>query len=106
MEANNFSAAKKFRVLCSACKVMTNAFCDDDGIVLIDYLEHGSTTTRAYYAELIRKVHSVLRDTRRGQLRRGVLFYQSNSPSLISSQAVAAIRNAVYEPTPSPTIDR
>ena len=30
---------------------MATVFCDAEGIVLVDYLEHGSTITGPYYAD-------------------------------------------------------
>jgi len=36
---------RKFRIVASAHKVMATVFWDVEGIVLIDYLEHGSTIT-------------------------------------------------------------
>ena len=39
---------RKLRVVASARKVMATVFWDAEGIVLIDYLEHGSTITGIY----------------------------------------------------------
>lgn len=36
---------------------MATVFWDAEGIVLSDYLEHGSIIIKAYYAELIRIIH-------------------------------------------------
>ena len=88
---------RKFRVVVSARKVMVTVFWDADGIVLIDYLEHGSTIIGTYYADLIGKCRAALKEKRRGKLRRGVLFHQDNAPSHTSSQARTAIRNAGFE---------
>jgi len=67
---------RKFRVLASARKVMATVFWDAEGIVVIDYLVHGSTITGTYYADLIGQVRAALKEERRGKLRRGVLFHQ------------------------------
>ena len=66
---------------------MATVFWDAEGIVLIDYLEHGSTITGTYYADLIGKCRAALKEKRRGKLRRGVLFHQDNAPAHTSSQA-------------------
>jgi len=70
---------RKFCILASAGKVMATVFWDAEGIVLIDYLEHGSTITETYYTDLIEKVRAALKDKRRGKLRRGVLIHQDNA---------------------------
>jgi len=88
---------RKFCIVASACKVMATVFWDAEGIVLIDYLEHGSTITEIYYTDLIEKVRAALKEKRRGKLRRGVLFHQDNSPPHTSSQALAAIPSAGFE---------
>jgi len=87
----------KFRVVASACKVMATVFWDAEGIVLVDYLEHGSTITGPYYADLIGKVPATLKEKRRRKFRHGVLFHQDNAPAHTSSEALAAIRNAGFE---------
>jgi len=63
-------------LVASAGKVMATVFWNAEGIVLIDYLEHGSTITGTYYADLIGKVRAALKEKRR-KLRRGVLFHQT-----------------------------
>jgi len=50
---------------------MATVFWDSEGIVLTDYLEHGTTITGTYYADLIRKCPAA--EKRRGKLRRGVI---------------------------------
>ena len=52
---------RKFRVDASARKVMATVFWNAEGTVLTDYLEHGSTITGTYYANLIVKVWESLR---------------------------------------------
>jgi len=54
-----------FRVVASARKVMATVFRDSEGIVLADYLEHGTTITGTYYADLIRKCRAALKEKRR-----------------------------------------
>ena len=88
---------RKFRIVASARKVMAAVFWDAEGIVLTDYLEHSSTITRPYYADLIGKVRAALKEKRRGKLRHGVLFHQDSEPAHKSSPALAAIRNAGFE---------
>jgi len=87
----------KFCVVTSARKVMATVFWDADGIVLVDYLEHGSTITGPYYTDQVGQVREALKEKRRRKLRRGVLFHQDNAPAHTSSPALAAIRNAGFE---------
>jgi len=88
---------RQFHVFAWACKVMATVCWDSEGIVLIDYLEHGRTITGTYYADLIRKCWAALKEKRQGKLWRGLLFHQDNAPAHSSSQALTAIRNAGFE---------
>ena len=76
-----------------ARKVMATVFWDSEGIVLIDYLEHSCTITRAYCADLIGKRRAALEEKRRGQLHRCVLFHQNNAPDHTSSQARSSLQS-------------
>jgi len=80
-----------------SASVMATVFWDSEGIVLIDYLEHGRTITGTYYAELMGKCRAALKEKRRGKLRRCVLFHQDIASAHTSSQALTAIRNEGFE---------
>jgi len=73
--------SRKFLVVASVCKVVATVFGDSEGIVLIDYVERGSTITGTYCADVIGKCRVALKEKRRGKLRRGVLFHQDNAPA-------------------------
>lgn len=88
---------KKFRAVASAGKVMASIFWDSEGILLIDYLERGTTITGQYYAALIPKLRNAIKEKRRGKLRRGVLFHHDNAPAHSSAVAMAAIQQAGFE---------
>jgi len=64
---------------------------------MIDYLERGKTVTGVYYAELIRKLRSAIKEIRRGKLSHGVLLHQDNAPAHTSAVAMAAIRECGFE---------
>jgi len=51
--------AIKFHVVMS---VIITVFWDSEAIVLTDYLEHGSTITGTYYADLIGQCRAVLKE--------------------------------------------
>ena len=87
---------ENFRIVASARKVMATVFCGIDGIVLTDSLEHGSTVTGTYYADLVRKIRASLVEKRRGKLHRKVLFDQGNARAHTSLEELAAIRNAGF----------
>ena len=58
---------------------------------MIDYVERGETVTGIYYAELIRKLRSAIKEKRRGKLSHGVLLHQDNAPAHTAAVTMAAI---------------
>jgi len=81
----------------SAGKVMASVFWDSEGVLMIDYLERGKTVTGVYYAELIRKIRSAIKEKRRGKLSHGVLLHQDIAPAHTSAVAMATIRECGFE---------
>jgi len=65
----------------SAGKVLASIFCDQDGILLIDYLTKGQTINGKYYSSLLVQLKDVLKENRRGKVTRGVLFLHDNAPA-------------------------
>ena len=47
----------KFKRVSSAGKVMASFFWDNQGVIMVDYLEEGRTINGAYYAEELRLQH-------------------------------------------------
>jgi [histone H3]-lysine36 N-dimethyltransferase SETMAR len=88
---------KKFKMQPSAGKVMLSVFWDARGVILVDFLQKGATITGAYYANLISKLRDLIKEKRRGKLRKGVLLHHDNAPSHTSAIAKAAIAKAGFE---------
>jgi len=65
----------------SAGKFLASNFCDQDGILLIDYLPKGKTINAEYYSSLLVQLKDILREKRRGKVTKGVLLWHKNSPA-------------------------
>jgi len=72
---------QKFRVQKSAGKVIASIFWDQDGILLIYYLQKGQTINAEYYSSLLVQLKDILKEKRRGKVTKGVLFLHDNAPS-------------------------
>jgi len=70
---------KKFRVQKSTGKVLASIFCDQDGILLFDYLPKGQTINAEYYSSPLVQLMDILKDKRRGKITKGVLFLHDNA---------------------------
>lgn len=87
---------KRFRVVDTAGKVMALMFRDSKGIVFIDYMLKGQTTTGPYYVDLIPKVREPIKEKPRGKLSMGVLFLHENAPAHRSEVALKVIHIADF----------
>ena len=58
---------------------MVSVFSHRDGLLMVDYLEKGATTTDSYYTPLLDKVKQAMVSKQQGKLSKGVLFLQDAS---------------------------
>jgi len=58
--------SQKFRVQKSAGKVLASIFCDQDGILHIDYLPKGETNNADYYSSLLVQLKDILKENAAG----------------------------------------
>ena len=72
---------KKFRVQKSAGKFLASIFWDQDGIHLIDYLPKGQTINTEYYSSLLVQLKDILKEKRRGNFTKVVLFLHDHVPA-------------------------
>ena len=85
-------APQKFRVQKFEGKFLTSVFWDQDGILLIDYLQKDQTINAEYYLSLLVQLKDTLKEKRRGKVTKGVLFLHDNVPAhrtLASQKKVA-----------------
>jgi len=62
---------KIFRVQKSAGKFLASKFCDQGGILLIDYLPKVQTINAKYYLSLLVQLNDILKEKLRGNLNKG-----------------------------------
>jgi histone-lysine N-methyltransferase SETMAR len=91
------SAPKKTRSVPSAGKVMASVFWDVEGILFIDHLEKGKTTTGEYYSNLLTRPDEKIREKRPGLQMKKIIFHQDNAPSHKSVLAMGKLRDLHYE---------
>ena len=68
-------------------------FCDQDGILLIDYLPKGQTLNVEYYSSLLVQLKDILKEKRCGNFTKGVLFLHDNAPA---HRALATQKKLAY----------
>ena len=67
-----------------------------DGVLLIEYLPHGTTTNGPYYASIIEWLRSVIVEKGHRKVSRGVLLLHDNAPIDKCNIVQAAIRQAGF----------
>ena len=93
---------KKFKRVSSAGKVMASIFWDNQGVIIVDYLEEGRTLNGAYYAEKRTRLRQEIVRKRRRKLTRGVLLLQDNMPAQMSQVTMPAATHCGFEVLPHP----
>jgi len=68
-------------------------FCDQDGILLIDYLPKGQTIDVEYYSSLLELLKDILNEKCRGKVTKGILFLHDNAPA---HWALATLKKLAY----------
>lgn len=91
------SRAKRPMTQQSAGKVLASVFWDADGILLIDYLEHGRTINADYYIALLDRLDTILREKRKRTQRKNILFLHDNAPAHKSHKAMNKLEQLGYE---------
>jgi len=77
----------------SAGRVLTLIFCDQDGILLIDYLTQGQTINAEYYLSLLVQLKDILKEKHCGKVTKGVLFLHNNA---LAHWALATQKQLAY----------
>lgn len=95
-------APKKAKVGLSANKVMATVFWDVRGVIHIDYLEKGKTITGEYYAELLERFDTDLKNKRPHLAKKKVLLHQDNARVHTCVVSMAKIHKLGYELLPHP----
>ena len=92
----------KFKVVSSSKKVMASVFWDREGVVMVDYLEKGSTINGKHYANQLRRLKEEIKAKRPGKLEKGVYMLQDNAPAHTSQVAMAAANECGFRILPHP----
>jgi len=58
---------------------MATVFWDNEGVILVDILERGSTINAQRYCETLQKLRRAIQNKRRGKLSRQILFLHDNA---------------------------
>ena len=81
---------------------MATVFWDAKGVIMLNFLPKRNTITGVYYANLLDRVRTAVREKRRGKLCKGVLLQQNNARVPTCKVAMDAVERNGYELIPHP----
>jgi len=70
---------RKCLQILSVRKIMSTVFWDREGVLLVDFLESGSTINYERYCETLKRLRRAIQNKRRGKLCSKVLFFHDNA---------------------------
>lgn len=90
-------AAKKFKVVSSAGKIMTTVFWDCEGVLLVCFQKHGETVNATSYCAVLRELRDSIRRKRPTLLTDGVLLLHDNARPHVARATQETIRQLNWE---------
>lgn len=98
----NSPTQKKFKTVRSAGKVMATVFWDAEGVILVDFLEHGRTINSVLYVSTLKKLKARLQRVRPTKAMADVLLLHDNARPHTSRHTAEEIVKIGWEVLPHP----
>jgi [histone H3]-lysine36 N-dimethyltransferase SETMAR len=98
----NSPKPKKFKQLQSARKVMATVFWDRKGLLLIEFMDPGTTINSDKYCNTLRKLRRAIQNRRRGMLSEGITLLHDNARPHVSRQTQGLISDFGWTVMPHP----
>lgn len=88
---------KKFKQTQSQRKIMATVFWDQKGVLLVDFMEPGTTITSQVYCETLSKLRRAIQNQRRGMLRSGIVLLHDNARPHTAARTIETIQKFRWE---------
>jgi [histone H3]-lysine36 N-dimethyltransferase SETMAR len=75
---------------------------DEQGILLLEWLDEGRTINATHFCELLDHLRSAIKEKRRGLLSRGVLILMDNAPPHTASITQQKLKDLGFTVLPHP----
>lgn len=79
MHSHSPSKPKKFKRTFSNRKCMATVFWDRNGVLLVEFMERGTTITAASYSVTLQRLRRAIQNKRRGMLSSGIVLLHDNA---------------------------
>jgi len=81
MHTHSPNKPRKFKQSLANRKLMAIVFWDRKGVLLIEFMEPGTTITSETYCEILKKLYRAIENKRRGMLTSSVVLLHDNARS-------------------------
>jgi [histone H3]-lysine36 N-dimethyltransferase SETMAR len=78
-------------------KMMATVFWDEKGVLLVDFMERGTTITADVYCETLNKLRRAIQNRRRGKLSSGVILLHDNARPHTAAKTQEKIQDFRWE---------
>ena len=96
-------ASVKPRTVPSADKRMATVCWDEQGILLLEWLDEGRTINATHFCEMLDHLHSAIKEKRRGLLSRWVVILVDNAPPHTASITQQKLKDLGFTVLPHPS---
>uniref|UniRef100_A0A1B6H603 Mos1 transposase HTH domain-containing protein n=1 Tax=Homalodisca liturata TaxID=320908 RepID=A0A1B6H603_9HEMI len=79
MHTHSPSKPKKFKQTLTKRKTMATVFWDQKGVLLVEFMQQGTTITKESYCETLHRLRRAIQNKRRGMLSSGVVLIHDNA---------------------------
>ncbi|GBN92866.1 hypothetical protein AVEN_242647-1 [Araneus ventricosus] len=82
---------------------MASVFWDRHGVLLVDFMQRGTTINAVAYGQTLRKLRRAIQNKRRGMLTEGILLLHENARPHTAAQIQAFLHSSGWEVLDLPT---
>ena len=76
---------------------MTTVFWDQKGVLLVDFMEPGTTITSSVYCKTLTKLRRAIQNQRRGMLKSGIVLLHDNARPHTAAKTKETVQNFKWE---------
>jgi hypothetical protein len=97
MNTHSPNKPKKFKQTSSARKLMATLSCEGKGVLMVEFMQQGTTLTSEAYCETLRKMHRAGKNKKRGMLTYHVALLHDNARPHTAARTPALLRHFNWE---------
>ena len=97
MHTHSPNKPRKFKQSLANRKLMATVFWDRKGVLLIEFMEPGTTITSETYCETLKKLRRAIQNKRRGMLTSGLVLLHDNARPHTAARTQALLQKFCWD---------